>query len=404
MRDYLSTSTAQRVLVVSNLFPPHGAGDAEVIAYRWAQQLRARGYVVTVFAGTVAPPSLAGQLEVNNEDGLRVWRTPVVSFEPDDDFCTPTIGARLQSVLEADQPDVVHFHNLSGLGFSLIPLVKRYGLPAIVTLHDHAGYCYRATALRPDGRPCRAPEECALACPGAVRPREVGLVLPMRLRRDYVGWALAHADWLIASSDALAAAFRTARAADDARLLVVSNSAHGDRSSEEAALNAIEGAYEAVSRVPRPACSDHPLVLCAGDRPLSQVAEICNNLYRLEDQSSGVRLMWHGWADPETWARAALLWNWSPGDASHAAMRRALRAGVPLLAPASCAVATAVENSFGAALTYDTFLEGMLALARVPHDAAALRVLRRNCRDAAAVLAAGAPPESYYFSTPFLSA
>src|SRR4029453_17024707 len=232
MQDYLSASTARRGLVVSNLFPPHGAGDTEVIAYSQARQLRARGHVVSVFAGRVAPPSHAGRLEVNDEDGLRVWRTPVLSFEPDDDFCTPTIGARLQSVLEADQPDLVHFHNLSGLGFSLIPPVKRYGLPAIVTLHDHAGYCYRATALRPDGSPCREPEECALACSGAVRPREVGLALPMRLRRDYVAWALAHADRLIAPSDALAAGFRTARVADDARLQIVSNGAHGDRSSE----------------------------------------------------------------------------------------------------------------------------------------------------------------------------
>jgi glycosyltransferase involved in cell wall biosynthesis len=404
MQDYLSASTARRVLVVSNLFPPHGAGDAEVIAYRQARQLRARGHVVSVFAGRVAPPSHAGRLEVNDEDGLRVWRTPVVSFEPDDDFCTPTIGARLQSVLDAEQPDLVHFHNLSGLGFSLVPLVKRYGLPAIVTLHDHAGYCYRATALRRDGSPCREPEECALACSGAVRPREVGLALPMRLRRDYVAWALAHADRLIAPSDALAAAFRTARVADDARLQFVSNGAHGDRSSEEAALNAIEAVYEAVSRVPRPPCSDRPLVLCAGDCALPQVAEICNSLYRLERGSPGVRLMWHGWADPGTWTQAALLWNWGPGDASYAAMQRALRAGVPVLAPTSCIVAAAVENSFGAALTYDTFLEGMLALARVPHDAAALRVLRRDCREAAAMVAAGAPPESYRLPTPVLSA
>lgn len=578
MRDHLSAPTARRVVIVSNLFPPHVMGGAELVAYRQARQLRARGHVVSVFAGWVAPAGQAGRLEVDHEDGLRVWRTPVVSFDPDDNFFAPTIGARLRSVLEAEQPDLVHFHNLNGLGFSLVPLVKRRGLPVIVTVHDHAGYCYRATALRPDDSLCREPEECAMACRGAIRPREVGLALPMRLRRDYVAWALGHADRLISPSAALAAYVRTAGVAGRAPLEIISNGidlapfraftrqpgggplrfaciaylgehkgipdllqaasrlaaepdlagrwsltiagdghlrpqleaeiasgrlggavtylgrvpreriiaemaatdvvvlpsrwpenepvvlleaiaagvaqlatatggmpdlvqrgmtgelvppghpealasamaayvrdpgrarrqgeanlARRDGFSEEATIDAIEAVYEAVSRVPLPPCSDRPLVLCAGDWPLPQVAEICNNLYRLEEPCPGVRLVWHGFADPETWGQAALLWNWSSG-ASHTAMQRALRAGVPILAPTSCDAAAGVENSFGAALTYDTFLEGMLALARVPHDAAALRVLRRNCRAAATVLAASAPLERYHLPAPALSA
>src|SRR5262245_13291141 len=204
MRKHRFDSTARRVLVVSILFPPHVVGGAELVAYRQARELLARGHRVSVFAGWVAPTDQAGRLEIEERDGLRVWRTPVVSFDPDDNFFTPTIAARLQSVLETEQPDVVHFHNLSGLGFSLVPLVKRRGLTTIVTLHDHSGYCYRATALRPDGSPCGQPEECALACSGTVRPRDVDVALPMRLRRDYVAWALGHADRLISPSAALA--------------------------------------------------------------------------------------------------------------------------------------------------------------------------------------------------------
>jgi glycosyltransferase involved in cell wall biosynthesis len=578
MPDHLSAATARRILIVSNLFPPHVVGGAEVVAYRQARQLRARGHLVSIFAGSVAPAGRAGRLEVEEEDGLRVWRTPVVSFEPDDNFFAPSIGARLRSVLEVEQPDLVHFHNLSGLGFSLVPLVKRCGLPAIVTLHDHAGYCYRATALRPDDSPCREPEECALACSGTVRPRGVGIDLPMRLRRDYVAWALAQADRLISPSAALAASFTNAGAVDRARLEIISNGidlapfrtltrrlgggplrfvciaylgehkgipdllqaaarlaadpdlagrwsltiagdghlrpqleaeiasgrlgdgvtylgrvprerviaelaatdviilpsrwpenepvvlleaiaagvaqlatatggmpdlvqqgitgelvppgdpealagamaayvcdpgrarrqgeanlARRDHFSEEAAVNAIERSYDAVTRVAQPRCSELRLVLCAGDGPLApQVDEICNNLYRLEEPCPGVRLAWHGWVDQGAWSQAALLWNWS-SRADHAAMQRALRAGVPILAPTSCSTAAGIAKSFGSALTYDTFLEGMLALARVPHDNAALGVLRRNCREAAAVLAASAPPERYDFPSPVLS-
>ncbi len=572
-----SAPRTRRLLVVSNLFPPYVGGGAEVVAWRQAHALKARGHSVSVFAGSVAPADQAGRLDVDDDNGLRVWRTPVASFEPDDNFFVPSIAARLQSVLEAEQPDIVHFHNLNGLGFSLVPLVKRRGLPAIVTLHDHGGYCFRATALRPDESVCTEPEACALACRGAIHPHAVGLALPMRLRRDYVAWALAHADRLISPSAALAASFRNAGAADPAQVEVISNGIdlsplrtltrrcgdgivhfaciaylgehkgvpdllqaaarlaaapdlagrwslslagdghlraqveaeiaggrfgnavtylgrvprerilaematidvvvlpsrwpenepvvlleaiaagvaqlatnvggipdlvqpgvtgelvpprdpvaladamaayirdpdrarrHGeanlarrDQFSEDATIDAIEAVYERALHTARSWCSSRPLVLCAGDSPPPQVAEICNHLYRLEEPCPGARLIWHGWADPWAWEHAALLWNWSSG-ASHAVMQRALRAGIPILAPASCTTAAAIERGFGAALTYNTFLEGLLALARIPHDPATLRSLRRNCREAGALLAAGAPPDCYHLPTPALS-
>jgi len=575
--EYSPSSRGRRILIVSNLFPPHVVGGAEVVAHRQAHQLRARGHSVSVFAGWAAPEGHAGRLEVEDDNGLRVWRTPVASFEPDDNFFVPSIETRLRSVLETEQPDIVHFHNLSGLGFSLVPLVKRRGLPAIVTLHDHSGFCFRATALRPDGSLCTQPEACATACRGAVLPREVGMPLPMRLRRDYVVWALAHADRLISPSAALAAYYREAGAAVEGQVEVISNGvdlrpfraatrqpadgvvrfaciaylgehkgipdllqaaarlaaepslagrwsltiagdgdlraqvetdiangrfghavtflgrvprariiaemamtdvvvlpsrwpenepvvlleaiasgtaqlatnvggipelveqgvtgelvppndpaalaeamaafirdpsrarrygeaslARRDRLSEEATVDAIEALYDSVVRAPRSWCSDRPVVLCAGDWPLPQVAEICNNLYRLEEPGLGARLIWHDWVDPGD-TKAALLWNWSSG-ASHAALQRALSAGVPILAPASCAVVMGIEGSFGAAVTYSTYLEGLLALARLPHDSGALRDLRSNCRNAGALLAASAPLERFHLSTPALSA
>ena len=62
-----------RILVVSNLFPPHVVGGAELVAYRQARRLQARGHKVNVFAGWVAPADQAGRLTVEEEDGLRIW-------------------------------------------------------------------------------------------------------------------------------------------------------------------------------------------------------------------------------------------------------------------------------------------------------------------------------------------
>ena len=222
MRDAPGRAATPRVLIVSNLFPPHVVGGAEVVAYRQARQLQARGYAVSVFAGG---PWLAttGQLATEEDDGLRVWRVPIVSLGPDDSFFIPTVEARLRAVLEVERPDLVHFHNLSGLGYSLIPAVKRYGLPAVVTLHDHAGYCFRGTALRSDNSLCTEPEECGEACQETIRPHRLGIALPMRLRRDYVLGTLSRADRLISPSGALAASFRRSGAPDLADIRVISN-------------------------------------------------------------------------------------------------------------------------------------------------------------------------------------
>jgi hypothetical protein len=367
-------SSIRRILVVGDLISPDGAAERSV--YRQAQRLRARGHEVGLFAWRLAPAGHAGRLEVEEANGLHIWRTSVV--RPDaDDILSLAIGARFCSVIDAERPDLVHFHDVSSLGFSLFPLVKRRSLPVVVTLADD---CPWVTGDRAGG--------------GSRREQ-----LPGRLRRDHAAWALAHADRVVASSAAVAAAYTTAGAADPVRLGVILL----DPSVDEETTRTLENLYEEVLRTPGPPSVDSPLVLCAGDRALPEVAAMCDDLHRLEERGPQIRLVWHEWAEPETWLQAALLWNWSSAP-SHVAMRRALRAGVPLLAPASCAAAAAIETSFGVALTYDTFLEGMVALARLPHDPGGLRFLRRNCRDAAAVLAAGAPAESYHLATPVASA
>jgi glycosyltransferase involved in cell wall biosynthesis len=566
---------SRRILIVSNLFPPHVIGGAEIVAYRQAQGLRARGHIVSVFAGWVASDDQKGRLELEMIDGLRVWRTPVVSFDPDDNFHVPTVVARLRSVVGREQPDVVHLHNLNGLGWSVVPLIKQLGVPVVATLHDHLAYCYRGTALRADESICGDAEECAQACRGAIRPAAIGIDLPMRLRRDYVAWALAQADRLISPSQYLATAVANSGAVDPARLSVISNGidlapfralsprlakatavrflcaaylgehkgisdmlaaarilaaepdlagrwsliiagdghlrpmveaaisenvfaghvqflgriphdqmvaeiagndvvvlpsrwpenepvvlleaiaagvatlatavggipdlidagrtgdlippgkpealaaamatyirdparsrAQGaanlirrDRFAENVAIDAVEAIHAAVCAAPAAPDRLRPLVLCAGDWPLLTVAEICNNLHRLEEPGRGIRLLWHSWAEASDWESAALFWNWSSG-ANHTAMQRALRAGIPILAPRSCSLAAGIERSYGSAMTYNTYLEALIVLARLPHDAEALALLRQNCRTAADFLYSTAPQESYHLPVP----
>ena len=198
-----------RVLVVSNFFPPHTVGGAEIVAFREARALTARGHEVVILAG--AEPSEhapAGTLDFETYEGLPVYRLSMRSLSPDLNFFWPAAARRLKAVMSSHDIEVVHFHNITGLGANLIPAVKAYGRRCIATIHDHWGFCYRNTLLRDGNAICANHDECA-SCLAQVAP-EKGLALPIRVRRDYVAWCLHQADHLLFPSAYLASAYTRA--------------------------------------------------------------------------------------------------------------------------------------------------------------------------------------------------
>jgi glycosyltransferase involved in cell wall biosynthesis len=194
------------MLLVSNFFPPRAVGGAEVVAYRQAKALAARGHHVTILAGAASSSeNPAGRLSFDIYEGLPVYRLSIRSLDPDLNFYWSGAARRLRAILSTDQIDAVHIHNVMGLGANLIPAAQDAGARVMVTLHDHWGFCLRQTKLRPDGTICRNFEECT-QCHCAVQPPE-GVAVPTRLRRDYVAWCLSHADKLITPSKYLAGAY-----------------------------------------------------------------------------------------------------------------------------------------------------------------------------------------------------
>jgi glycosyltransferase involved in cell wall biosynthesis len=198
LRDWKGRS----LLVVSNVFPPQIIGGAEIVAHRQALAFKDLGFDVAVV--TLLNTWDAGDrpgLTIDEVNGLRVFRILAKPLGLDRNYCRPEIEPYFHSVLRLVRPDIVHFHNLPGLGAGLIPVARASGARVIVTLHDTWGFCLRQTLMRDGLKMCANFTECDVCMPSV--PGLVGERVPVRLRRDYVRWCLEHAHRLVSPSAAM---------------------------------------------------------------------------------------------------------------------------------------------------------------------------------------------------------
>lgn len=129
-----------KLLVVSNLFPPHFVGGYELRCAVAVKALRARGHTVQVLTSNhgINPGSPAPA-----EEGIsRTLR--IHGF-----FGHPWLGIRqlqglelhnntvLREVIRLFQPDVVHVWNLGGLSKSLCLTLQELGIPTVYDISDH---------------------------------------------------------------------------------------------------------------------------------------------------------------------------------------------------------------------------------------------------------------------------
>jgi len=195
----------KRLLIVGNHYPPNFVGGAEIVAHRHAKLLQGAGWEVRVFAGQlIATDEPVGKRALRQEhyDGLDIVRLRYHPTHIGTDFYDPEKALLFADVLGEYQPNVVHFHNVTGLGANLIPLAKETGVKVVVTLHDYWGFCLKNVLLRHDLSLCHNFDECHL-CLKSVATSDGDL--PIRLRRDYVMSCLDQADIFISPSKGLAA-------------------------------------------------------------------------------------------------------------------------------------------------------------------------------------------------------
>ncbi len=135
-----------KICLISNLFPPYNRGGAEQVVLNTLYGLKDRGH--EVFIITARPWGGTGQ----GNETERIYRFfPLNLFFYGHDYKYPRLVRffwhvfdtfNLQSfflvkrILRREKPDLVHTHNLKGLGY-LIPLaIRSLKLRQVHTLHD----------------------------------------------------------------------------------------------------------------------------------------------------------------------------------------------------------------------------------------------------------------------------
>jgi glycosyltransferase involved in cell wall biosynthesis len=149
-----------RVLMVNAHGDDPSSGGAERVVLDLAGQLTGRGVEVDYLQAF--PQQLPGnELErtVLHHTDWRDDRTRRLRNHVNSVLAAPS--GRLEKAVARHRPDVVHTHNLPGIGTGIWAVAQRLGLPVVHTLHDYYLLCPRVTLTGRDGSPCRpSPRLC----------------------------------------------------------------------------------------------------------------------------------------------------------------------------------------------------------------------------------------------------
>ncbi len=177
--------TTMRITFLNGLYPPHGAGGAEM-TLRWlARRLGTRGHACSIV--TLSPDCEASTGVI---DGIPVHYLPLANvywphgahrpplkrpFFQALEAYNPVMGRRVRNVLTELKPDVVHSHNLQGFSVAAWTAAARLDIPIVQTIHDYYFACPRSAMWRPGPGNCASP---CIECRFFSTPRRMLTQLP----------------------------------------------------------------------------------------------------------------------------------------------------------------------------------------------------------------------------------
>jgi glycosyltransferase involved in cell wall biosynthesis len=144
-------------------------GGAEKHVAELAAELSRRGHTAHLLQAfpDAGPPGFAGERTVLHRTH---WRTSELRRVQNhvEDLVVP-LRHRVREVVAEEMPDVVHTHNLPGVGTGVWEICRRLEVPVVHTLHDYWLLCPRVTLTGRQGRACRPGPFCSVRSRRLVR-------------------------------------------------------------------------------------------------------------------------------------------------------------------------------------------------------------------------------------------
>jgi glycosyltransferase involved in cell wall biosynthesis len=131
-----------KILVLSNMYPPHHLGGYELSCRDVVDRFRARGHHVTVLTTTLRVPGVSDPPGERAGGILRdlefYWRDHELTSPP---FMTRmrierTNQRALQEALDEMKPDVVSVWNMGAMSFGLLTTIEEHGIPLVLNVCD----------------------------------------------------------------------------------------------------------------------------------------------------------------------------------------------------------------------------------------------------------------------------
>lgn len=159
-REGVNGNRSMKVLLIGTMYPPYVFGGAEKAIAMLAQALVRSGLDVVV---VTLHPGDSERMEERN--GIRIYHLPLDNvYWPFAQRSKPNwflrlawhfhemwnrkAAARVGRILDLENPDVVHTHNIIGFSVAVWYEVKRRGIRLVHTLHDYYLLCPRTTLSR----------------------------------------------------------------------------------------------------------------------------------------------------------------------------------------------------------------------------------------------------------------
>ncbi|MBV6623399.1 MAG: glycosyltransferase family 4 protein [Rivularia sp. (in: Bacteria)] len=159
-----------KIFLINTLYHPNIVGGAERSVQFLAESLVQEGYEAVVVT------TIDGKDKVDYLNGVKVYYLslknlyhPYVNHKETKvnsalkplwhtfDIYNPLMAAKVEKIIVAERPDLVHTNNIAGFSVAIWQLIKKLRLPLVHTLRDYYLICSRKYIMFRNGQNCESP-------------------------------------------------------------------------------------------------------------------------------------------------------------------------------------------------------------------------------------------------------